>query len=313
MEINKLKKISYIGAGISAVLSICLIIISVAIMPLFLIASEYIAACLATVILGTVIGIILTYKEEFCLTGITYILTGIGAVITASLMGTLPCVLFLILGILIICFNRSLNNKILIPVCIIVLIPMILLLVSGVSMDADSGINLVYDSNTIANSYGFYTGEAYFNLTSNKDYSYLEAHVEYYDANNVVIYKDSLAWNANDVKANQTYQIKSMYCQQKQPSKIVITIYKGVGEDKSLCNLTIDLSNVTSNDNNQTTQKTTSKKVYAYKSDGTPMYSQSEVDKYISKKYWDGADYHIQDNGYINFDESGFDDKGNYK
>lgn len=319
MEINTLKKISYIFGGISAVLSIGLIILSVAIMPLFLVATEYLVACIATVIIGTVIGIILTYKEEFCLTGITYILTAIGAVICASLMGALPCLLYLILGILILCFNRKLNNKILIPVCILVLIPMILLLFSGISMDGDSGINLVYENNTIVDNYGYYGGDSFFKLTTNKSYDYLEAHIEYYDENNVIIYKDSLAWNANDVKPNQTYQIQSTYYQQKKPVKMIISIYKGLGDDESICNLTVDLKNSSVDDNkkNETShpnvQTSNSKKVYAYKSDGTPMYSQSEVDRYMSNKYWDGADYHIQDNGYINFDEGGFDDKGNYK
>jgi len=50
---------------------------------------------------------------------------------------------------------------------------------------------------------------------------------------------------------------------------------------------------------------------YAYKSDGTPMYSQAEVDNYMLNKYG-MVDYHLNDNGYVNLDEPGFDDKGNY-
>jgi len=50
---------------------------------------------------------------------------------------------------------------------------------------------------------------------------------------------------------------------------------------------------------------------YAYKSDGTPMYSQAEVDSYMLNKYG-MVDYHLNDNGYVNLDEPGFDDKGNY-
>lgn len=63
-----------------------------------------------------------------------------------------------------------------------------------------------------------------------------------------------------------------------------------------------------------TTQKLTIKKeaqkqVYAYKSDGTPMYSQEEVDSYVKSKYG-AVNYHIQDNGYINLDDPGFTDDG---
>ena len=51
---------------------------------------------------------------------------------------------------------------------------------------------------------------------------------------------------------------------------------------------------------------------YAYKSDGTPMYSQSEVDRYMSHKYGPGTNYHIGSNGYVDMDEPGFDNAGNW-
>ena len=49
---------------------------------------------------------------------------------------------------------------------------------------------------------------------------------------------------------------------------------------------------------------------YAYKSDGTPMYSEEEVQDYMLNKYG-MVDYHIGSNGYIDMDEPGFDDAGN--
>lgn len=54
-----------------------------------------------------------------------------------------------------------------------------------------------------------------------------------------------------------------------------------------------------------------SKTAYAYKSDGTPMYSQAEVDQYMYNKYG-AVNYHIKSNGYVDMDEPGFDDKGNW-
>lgn len=48
---------------------------------------------------------------------------------------------------------------------------------------------------------------------------------------------------------------------------------------------------------------------YAYKSDGTPMYSESEVKDYMQDKYGE-VDYHVGDNGYIDMDEPGYDDAG---
>ena len=50
---------------------------------------------------------------------------------------------------------------------------------------------------------------------------------------------------------------------------------------------------------------------YAYQSDGTPMYSQSEVDRYMSHKYGPGTNYHIGSNGYVDMDEPGFDNARN--
>lgn len=49
----------------------------------------------------------------------------------------------------------------------------------------------------------------------------------------------------------------------------------------------------------------------AYKSDGTPMYSQAEVSRYMANKYGD-VNYHIGGNGYIDMDEPGYDDAGHW-
>lgn len=49
---------------------------------------------------------------------------------------------------------------------------------------------------------------------------------------------------------------------------------------------------------------------YAYKSDGTPMYNEKEVQDYMLNKYG-MVEYHVGDNGYIDMDEPGFDDAGN--
>ncbi len=48
---------------------------------------------------------------------------------------------------------------------------------------------------------------------------------------------------------------------------------------------------------------------YAYKSDGTPMYSQEEVDNYMLNKYG-SVNYHIANNKYIHMDEPGYERDG---
>ncbi|WP_407376321.1 hypothetical protein [Methanobrevibacter sp.] len=66
----------------------------------------------------------------------------------------------------------------------------------------------------------------------------------------------------------------------------------------------------TQSDTSTTDTSSSQPSAYAYKSDGTPMYSQSEVDKYMENKYGD-VDYHVGGNGYIDMDEPGYDDAGN--
>ena len=61
----------------------------------------------------------------------------------------------------------------------------------------------------------------------------------------------------------------------------------------------------------ESTQSSSGPTPYAYKSDGTPMYSQAEVDSYMLNKYG-MVNYHLNDNGYVNLDEPGFDDAGHY-
>ena len=45
------------------------------------------------------------------------------------------------------------------------------------------------------------------NLVPDKDYSYLEVQVIFYDANGAIIDKSPLVWNMNDVNVNQTIKV----------------------------------------------------------------------------------------------------------
>jgi hypothetical protein len=64
------------------------------------------------------------------------------------------------------------------------------------------------------------------------------------------------------------------------------------------------------NDNNSQTDN--QKQAIAYKSDGTPMYSQAEVDSYVKSKYGD-VNYHTQGNGYIALDDPSYTSDGRYR
>ncbi|WP_407455061.1 carboxypeptidase-like regulatory domain-containing protein [Methanobrevibacter sp.] len=99
----------------------------------------------------------------------------------------------------------------------------------------------------------------------------------------------------------------------KSPGKYDITVAYGGNDKYNGCN---DTKKITIKEKEEEQQETSSSSssgpsAYAYKSDGTPMYSQAEVDRYMYNKYG-SVNYHLQDNGYVNLDEPGFDDAGHY-
>lgn len=96
----------------------------------------------------------------------------------------------------------------------------------------------------------------------------------------------------------------------KAGSYDVCVIYSG-NENYKGCNATkmIKIEEVAEAEPTYTQSAPTA---YAYQSDGTPMYSQSEVDRYMSHKYGPGTNYHIGSNGYVDMDEPGFDNAGNW-
>ena len=81
--------------------------------------------------------------------------------------------------------------------------------------------------------------------------------------------------------------------------------------DNATQKLTIKKEETAKSESSQSQSSQSQQSVYAYRSDGSPMYSQAEVDQYMYNKYG-LVNYHIKSNRYIDLDEPGFDDKGNY-
>ena len=52
------------------------------------------------------------------------------------------------------------------------------------------------------------------------------------------------------------------------------------------------------------------KEVYAYRSDGSPLYSYEEAQRYISQKYGPDMIWHVQNNKYISLDTPGYTSDG---
>lgn len=105
----------------------------------------------------------------------------------------------------------------------------------------------------------------------------------------------------------------------KSAGKYTVTITYGGNDKYHGSNATATITVKEKEEKQAETQSSTSSsssqssspQAYAYKSDGTPMYSQAEVDRYMYNKYG-YVDYHVGDNGYVDMDEPGYDDAGHW-
>jgi hypothetical protein len=81
------------------------------------------------------------------------------------------------------------------------------------------------DVKVTPSGYGSYDLTA--TITPNKDFSYLEMVLVWYDSTGAVMDKDSLAWNINDVKAGQPLKAtaSSIISGNTKPSKFDMIIY----------------------------------------------------------------------------------------
>jgi hypothetical protein len=98
----------------------------------------------------------------------------------------------------------------------------------------------------------------------------------------------------------------------KDDGKYTITVVYGGNDKYKGCNATkkITIKEEEAEASASSTSSSTPS-AYAYKSDGTPMYSQAEVDRYMYNKYGN-VNYHVGDNGYVDMDEPGYDDAGHW-
>ncbi|MBQ7927585.1 MAG: carboxypeptidase regulatory-like domain-containing protein [Methanobrevibacter sp.] len=99
----------------------------------------------------------------------------------------------------------------------------------------------------------------------------------------------------------------------KDAGKYDVTVTYGGSNDYKGCNatkkITVKEETAEAEQTSSSSSSSSSKSAYAYKSDGTPMYSQAEVDQYMVNKYG-YVNYHIGSNGYVDMDEPGYGDDG---
>lgn len=92
-------------------------------------------------------------------------------------------------------------------------------------------------------SYGIYkvTGT----IMPNKDFSYLQMELIWYDSNGTIIQQNPLTWNINNVESGKTYQVtgQSDLYQKETPTKVNVIFYDsiGTGPSTAIYNSTINL------------------------------------------------------------------------
>ena len=99
---------------------------------------------------------------------------------------------------------------------------------------------------------------------------------------------------------------------EKDTGKYTVTVKYDGNNDFKGCNATKKITikeKVEEAQQSSSSSSSSTPSAYAYKSDGTSMYSQAEVDQYMANKYG-MVNYHVGSNGYIDMDEPGYDDAG---
>ena len=203
------------------------------------------------------------------------------------------------------CGKMERNSIIIIGVLVVIIIILSGLCVSTFLGNQNHESIEINDLNIVRDQYGFFKIQGH--ITPLKNFDYLEARVVFYDNQSTVIGKSPLAWNMRDVNANEKVSVSDALgatCE-GTPAYAVISFYDSVYSDDAIINFTVRFDSTGSNDDSSDDSSDTtssdssdSRSVYAYKSDGTPMYSKEETDNYMLKKYGTD-DYERQSNGYI--------------
>ena len=195
------------------------------------------------------------------------------------------------------------GKKIIIGILIVVVIILLAgLIYTAFYQNGDQQQVRINDLNIEQDQLGLYKLKGH--ITPLKDFDYLEARIVFYDEHNTVV-GQSLAWNMVNPTKDTTIDVGSGpggICS-GIPKYAVVSFYDNAAAKDAIANFTVYLNATNKTDSNDTSSDTSSSSsdspsVYAYKSDGTPMYSKTEADNYMLNKYGTD-DYERQSNGYI--------------
>ena len=220
--------------------------------------------------------------------------------------------------------DKKTRNILLIALAIVI-IASILIMTTGFIIKQDMNNNQLV-SNVKFTVEDFETLGFTADLNPTKDYDYLSIEIEYYDKNNNLVDKTPIAWNQNNVKANQPVKINEpmvmSYYNKGIPAKAIVKVYDSVYSKDPIQTIEVNLNAADTNNNtnaSQSSNNNNNKHIYGYADDGTPFYSQAELERYVTEKggyasyddylktqnapdgvaYYDGQPYYTDGDRYV--------------
>jgi hypothetical protein len=203
-------------------------------------------------ILG-ILGLWLSDKDNK-IAAAQYIVVGLGLFIAIGAFGILGFIFFVIAALL------SFRDKVQIEstekiggmnkLWFVPIVSLILLMIVGAGMESgiesnteenSKAITINDISNTISNSYGYYTGDLLATLSSSKAMDYIQVEVDYYDESGVKIDSSPFAFNENNIVPNHKYKIKAYYHSEEKPSKAEIKVYSDLSSSNLLYSKNVTL------------------------------------------------------------------------
>lgn len=127
-----------------------------------------------------------------------------------------------------------------------ILLLLAVVVISGCTSTGDKNSINVTNLKAFSEGYGSYAVTC--DIVPQKDISYLEMVLVWYDSSGAVIDRTSLAWNINDAKAGQTIRAKGQgfFYQKGTPTKVQVLIFdsgfSGGSEQGNIFNQTIPVS-----------------------------------------------------------------------
>ena len=191
------------------------------------------------------------------------------------------------------------SKKVIIGILIIVVVILLAGLIFTMFNHQDEPQLRINDLNIEQDELGLFKLKGH--ITPLTNFDYLEARIIFYDENNTVV-GQALAWNMLNPAKDTTIDVGNGpggTCS-GTPKYAVVSFFDNAGAKNAIANFTIYMNTTEKTDSEDTSSQTSSSSpsAYAYKSDGTPMYSKAEADSYMLQKYGTD-DYERQSNGYI--------------